>query len=106
MEALGADVIAIQEIESRAAAERVFDPSVYTVVMEERVGTTDAALAGGARDLRSMPSELGSRSGRVFRSNASLISPPSRSAIRTFAQVSISLSGRVAANRSGSCPST
>lgn len=36
---LGADVIAIQEVESQAAAERVFDPALYTVVIEERVGT-------------------------------------------------------------------
>ncbi len=36
---LGADVIAIQEVESQAAAERVFDPATYTVVVEERIGT-------------------------------------------------------------------
>lgn len=36
---LGADVIAFQEVESRAAAERVFDPALYTVVIEDRVGT-------------------------------------------------------------------
>lgn len=39
VDALAADVIAFQEVESKAAAERVFDPSVYTVVIEERVGT-------------------------------------------------------------------
>ncbi len=36
---LAADVIAFQEVESKAAAERVFDPVIYTVVIEERVGT-------------------------------------------------------------------
>ncbi len=36
---LGADVIAFQEVESKAAAERVFDPAIYTVVIEDRVGT-------------------------------------------------------------------
>lgn len=36
---LAADVIAFQEVESKAAAERVFDPSIYTVVIEDRVGT-------------------------------------------------------------------
>lgn len=35
---LDADVIALQEVESKAAAERVFDPAIYTVVIEERVG--------------------------------------------------------------------
>lgn len=35
---LDADVIAFQEVESKAAAERVFDPAIYTVVIEERVG--------------------------------------------------------------------
>jgi endonuclease/exonuclease/phosphatase family metal-dependent hydrolase len=36
---LNADVIALQEVESRAAAERVFDPAIYTVLIEDRVGT-------------------------------------------------------------------
>lgn len=35
---LDADVIAFQEVESKVAAERVFDTSTYTVVIEERVG--------------------------------------------------------------------
>lgn len=47
---LGADVIAFQEVESRAAAERVFDPAIYTVVTEERVGTATAGNAGVKRD--------------------------------------------------------
>ncbi|MDQ8027599.1 MAG: endonuclease/exonuclease/phosphatase family protein [Brevundimonas sp.] len=35
-EALDADVIAFQEVQNRAAAERVFDPSLYEVVMSSR----------------------------------------------------------------------
>ncbi|WP_374556183.1 endonuclease/exonuclease/phosphatase family protein [Thermomonas sp.] len=46
-EALQADVIAFQEVESRAAAERVFDPARYTVVIEDRVGSgRNGACAG------------------------------------------------------------
>lgn len=44
VEALDADVIAFQEVESKAAAERVFDPGQYTVVIEDRV----ARHRGGA----------------------------------------------------------
>lgn len=35
-EALDADVIAFQEVQSKAAAERVFDPDLYDVVMSSR----------------------------------------------------------------------
>lgn len=35
-EALGADVVAFQEVQSRKAAERVFDPAIYDVVMSSR----------------------------------------------------------------------
>ena len=48
VEALAADVIAFQEVESRAAAERVFDPSRYTVEIEQRVGTGRKGECGGA----------------------------------------------------------
>lgn len=44
---LNADVIAIQEVESQAAAERVFDPAIYTVVIEERVGTNRRGACRG-----------------------------------------------------------
>ena len=37
---LAADVIAFQEVESQAAAERVFGPSVYTIEIAQRIGTT------------------------------------------------------------------
>lgn len=38
-DALDADVVAFQEVESAAAAARVFDPARYQIVMEDRVGT-------------------------------------------------------------------
>ena len=44
---LGADVIAFQEVESQAAAERVFDPVIYTVVIEDRVGTDRGGVCRG-----------------------------------------------------------
>jgi endonuclease/exonuclease/phosphatase family metal-dependent hydrolase len=45
--ALDADVIALQEVESRAAAERVFDPALYTVEIEQRIGTDRKGECGG-----------------------------------------------------------
>lgn len=48
---LDADVIAFQEVESKAAAERVFDPALYTVVIEERVGTDRAGACRGREGL-------------------------------------------------------
>lgn len=48
---LGADVIAFQEVESRAAAERVFDPAIYTVVIEDRVGTDRGGECRGREGL-------------------------------------------------------
>tara|TARA_R110002051_G_scaffold231966_1_gene293809 strand:+ start:89 stop:985 length:897 start_codon:yes stop_codon:yes gene_type:complete len=51
VDGLAADVIAIQEVESQAAAERVFDPAVYTVEMEERVGTDRGGFCRGREGL-------------------------------------------------------
>jgi len=48
---LDADVIAFQEVESKAAAERVFDPAVYTVVIEDRVGTNRRGACRGREGL-------------------------------------------------------
>jgi len=48
---LDADVIAIQEVETQAAAERVFDPAIYTVVIEERVGTDRGGFCRGREGL-------------------------------------------------------
>lgn len=38
-DSLDADVVAFQEVESAAAAARVFDPAKYVVVIEERAGS-------------------------------------------------------------------
>lgn len=46
VEALGADVVAFQEVESAAAAHRVFDPARYTVVIEERTGSAQRGECG------------------------------------------------------------
>ena len=46
-ETLDADVIAFQEVESRAAAERVFDPARYTIEIEQRVGSGRKGECGG-----------------------------------------------------------
>ena len=48
-DALAADVIAFQEVESRAAAERVFDPARYSIEIERRVGTDRKGECGGGR---------------------------------------------------------
>lgn len=45
--AMDADVVALQEVESRAAAERVFDPALYTVEIEQRAGTDRKGECGG-----------------------------------------------------------
>ncbi len=47
VDALAADVVAFQEVESRAAAERVFDPARYTIEIEQRVGTGRKGECGG-----------------------------------------------------------
>jgi endonuclease/exonuclease/phosphatase family metal-dependent hydrolase len=51
VDGLGADVIAFQEVESKAAAERVFDPALYTVVIEDRVGTNRGGFCRGNEGL-------------------------------------------------------
>jgi len=50
-EALNADVIAVQEVESKAAVERVFDPSRYVVVVEERMGSGRGGACRGEEGL-------------------------------------------------------
>lgn len=41
-QSLDADVVAFQEVESAAAAQRVFPADAYTIVIEERPGTTNS----------------------------------------------------------------
>ena len=45
-EGLDADVIAFQEAENEAAAARVFDPSRFIIVMEERAGAPSGTCGG------------------------------------------------------------
>ncbi len=47
VEALEADVVAFQEVQNRAAAERVFDPAVYEVVMSGRPASTRSGECRG-----------------------------------------------------------
>lgn len=56
---LAADIIAFQEVESKAAAERVFDPAIYTVVIEERVGTNRRGACRGRDGLTINPQRTG-----------------------------------------------
>ena len=49
---LDADVIAFQEVESKAAAERVFDPMIYTVVIEDREGSGRGGACRGLEGLK------------------------------------------------------
>lgn len=51
VDALDADVVAFQEVESKAAAERVFDPSIYNVVIEDRVGSDRGGECRGSEGL-------------------------------------------------------
>jgi endonuclease/exonuclease/phosphatase family metal-dependent hydrolase len=51
VDGLAADVVAIQEVESQAAAERVFDPATYTVIVEDRVGTDRGGYCRGNEGL-------------------------------------------------------
>ena len=46
-DSLDADVIAFQEVESAAAAVRVFDPVKYSIVIEQRPGSGDRAECRG-----------------------------------------------------------
>lgn len=52
VDALAADVIAFQEVESKAAAERVFDPAVYAVLIEGRAGSDRRSECRGRPGLR------------------------------------------------------
>jgi endonuclease/exonuclease/phosphatase family metal-dependent hydrolase len=51
VDGLDADVIAFQEVETKAAAERVFDPAVYSVIIEGRVGTDRGGFCRGNEGL-------------------------------------------------------
>lgn len=46
VDAIDADVIAFQEVENEAAAARVFDPSRYTILIEQRPGEASGSCGG------------------------------------------------------------
>lgn len=52
VEALDADVVAFQEVESKAAAERVFEPSEWTVLIEQRTGSAQRGECGRGNSQR------------------------------------------------------
>lgn len=56
---LDADVIAFQEAESIAAAQRVFDPARYSVVMEERAGVPSGTCGGAHKSQRVIRQAVG-----------------------------------------------
>ena len=56
---LDADVIAFQEAESVAAAERVFDPARFTVVMESRPGAPSGTCGGAHKEQRVIRQAVG-----------------------------------------------
>ncbi len=59
IEGLDADVIAFQEVESAAAAARVFDPARYTIVIEERQGGVRGGPCRGREDLQIKAQRVG-----------------------------------------------
>jgi endonuclease/exonuclease/phosphatase family metal-dependent hydrolase len=66
-DALDADVIAFQEVETRAAAERVFDPARYTILIENRAGTADRGDCGrGTQRLNAQRTGFAIRKGLRF----------------------------------------
>jgi hypothetical protein len=56
---LGADVISLQEIESEAAARRVFSPETWTVVMSERPDSTRSGPCGENPALSILKQDVG-----------------------------------------------
>ena len=73
---LDADVIAFQEAESEKAAERVFDPASYKVVMEARTGDTTGTCGGEHPDQPFIRQAVGFaiRKGIAFDRNADVTS--------------------------------
>ena len=74
-EALDADVIAVQEVESKAAVERVFDPSRYVVVVEDRVASGRGGACRGEDGLtiRDQRTGFAIRKGLAFERQADLV---------------------------------
>lgn len=74
-EALNADVIAVQEVESKAAVERVFDPSRYVVVVEDRAGSGRGGACRGEDGLtiRDQRTGFAIRKEQAFNRQADLV---------------------------------
>jgi len=74
-EALDADVIAVQEVESQAAVERVFDPSQYVVLVENRVASGRGGACRGEDGLtiRDQRTGFAIRKGLAFERQADLV---------------------------------
>ena len=74
-EVLDADVIAVQEVESKAAVERVFDPSRYVVVVEDRVASGRGGACRGEDGLtiRDQRTGFAIRKGIAFERQADLV---------------------------------
>lgn len=73
-EGLQADVVAFQEVENIAAAQRVFDPARYEIVLEQRTGMRSGPCRGQA-GLFIGPQRTGFaiRKGQTFKRNADLV---------------------------------
>ena len=73
-DAFGADVIALQEVENRAAAERVFDPAKYDVVMSSRPASERGPECRGlpGRHIQNQAVGFAIRKGVVWSRNADL----------------------------------
>ncbi|MGL3822810.1 endonuclease/exonuclease/phosphatase family protein [Sphingopyxis sp. R3-92] len=56
---LNSDVIAFQEAENIAAAQRVFDPARYAIVMEERAGAPGGTCSGDHKSQRVIRQAVG-----------------------------------------------
>lgn len=56
---LDADVIAFQEVESLRAAQRVFDPAVYRILIEERAGSDRGSPCRGREGLTIRAQKVG-----------------------------------------------
>lgn len=71
---LGADVIAFQEVQNRAAAERVFDPAVYDVVMSTRPSSERGGACRGrpGQIIQNQAVGFAIRKGVPWRRNADL----------------------------------
>jgi endonuclease/exonuclease/phosphatase family metal-dependent hydrolase len=92
-EALGADVVALQEVESKAAAERVFPPSGWTVLVEART----MSLGGSCREnpgnrIRAQLTGVAIRKGIAFTRNPDLVELAlGRAGLRSGVDVTLNL---------------